>query len=85
MTDKVEILSWSSDLFDRHTELMGTGAAHLFAEIDQPATNEIDRTRSTSPGWSCRSRSPTDQWRVARHRLGQLASSPSNPMSQCSP
>jgi len=43
VTDKVEILSWSSDVFEEACELMGTGAFHLFASIDQPDTNWITR------------------------------------------
>lgn len=50
VTDKVEILSWSTDPFDRDTELIGTGAAHLFAEIDQPDTNFIMRLWDEAPG-----------------------------------
>jgi hypothetical protein len=36
VTDKVEIISWSTPPFEEDTELIGTGAAHIFAEIDQP-------------------------------------------------
>jgi predicted acyl esterase len=50
VTDKVEILSWSTDPFAEATELMGTGAAHLFAEIDQPDTNFILRLWDAAPG-----------------------------------
>ena len=34
VTDTVEILSWSTPPFEEPTELIGAGAAHLFAEID---------------------------------------------------
>jgi predicted acyl esterase len=49
VTDKVEILSWSTDKFEEPTELIGTGAAHLFAEIDQPDTNFILRLWDYAP------------------------------------
>ncbi|NYJ73613.1 CocE/NonD family hydrolase [Allobranchiibius huperziae] len=50
VTDKVEILQWSTDAFEEATELIGTGAAHIFAEIDQPDTNFIMRLWDESPG-----------------------------------
>ena len=43
VTDKVEILSWSTKPFEEPVEMIGTGAAHIFAEIDQPDTNFILR------------------------------------------
>ncbi|WP_026818832.1 CocE/NonD family hydrolase [Arthrobacter castelli] len=43
VTDDVQILSWSTPAFEEDTELMGSGAAHIFAEIDQPDTNFIMR------------------------------------------
>jgi len=49
VTDKVEILSWSTDRFEVATELIGTGAAHIFAEIDQIDTNFILRLWDTAP------------------------------------
>ncbi|MDR7303013.1 CocE/NonD family hydrolase [Haloactinomyces albus] len=49
VTDKVEILSWSTEPFEENTELIGTGAAHLFAEIDQDDTNFILRLWDTAP------------------------------------
>jgi uncharacterized protein len=49
VTDKVEILSWSTAPFEEATELIGTGAAHLFAEIDQPDTNFILRLWDAAP------------------------------------
>ncbi|MBX6387832.1 MAG: CocE/NonD family hydrolase [Frankia sp.] len=50
VTDKVEILSWSSDVFEQPTTLMGTGAFHLFASIDQDDTNWIMRMWDEGPG-----------------------------------
>ncbi|MGH9089715.1 MAG: CocE/NonD family hydrolase, partial [Acidimicrobiales bacterium] len=43
VTDRVEMLSWSTDPVDQPTEMIGTGAAHIFAEIDQDDTNFILR------------------------------------------
>ena len=43
VTDEVEIISWSTAPFEEDAELIGHGAAHLFAEIDQPDTNFIMR------------------------------------------
>lgn len=52
VTDTVQILSWSTAPFDEATELIGTGAAHLFAEIDQPDTNFILRLWDAAPDGS---------------------------------
>ncbi|MBP2369587.1 CocE/NonD family hydrolase [Pseudonocardia parietis] len=52
VTDTVQILSWSTAPFDEATELIGTGAAHLFAEIDQPDTNFIMRLWDAAPDGS---------------------------------
>lgn len=49
ITDKVEILSWRTDPFEESTEMIGTGAAHIFAEIDQDDTNFILRMWDESP------------------------------------
>ncbi|WP_067664799.1 CocE/NonD family hydrolase [Nocardia miyunensis] len=49
VTDKVEILSWSTAPFEEPTELIGAGAAHIFAEIDQDDTNFILRLWDTAP------------------------------------
>ena len=54
VTDRVEILSWSTPAFQEDTELIGTGAAHLFAEIDQPDTNFILRLWDAAPNGSRR-------------------------------
>ncbi|KQV06684.1 CocE/NonD family hydrolase [Leifsonia sp. Root112D2] len=50
VTDKVEILSWSTAPFEQPTELIGTGAAHIFAQIDQDDTNFILRLWDAAPG-----------------------------------
>jgi predicted acyl esterase len=49
VTDKVEILDWSTEPFEEDTELIGTGAAHIFAEIDQEDTNFILRLWDSAP------------------------------------
>lgn len=49
VTDKVEILSWSTAPFSETTELIGTGAAHLFVELDDEDTNFILRLWDTAP------------------------------------
>lgn len=49
VTDKVEILSWSTEPFEESTEMIGTGAAHIFAAIDQDDTNFILRLWDVSP------------------------------------
>jgi hypothetical protein len=50
VTDKVEILSWSTAPFEVPEELIGAGAAHLFAEIDAVDTNFILRLWDAAPG-----------------------------------
>jgi predicted acyl esterase len=50
VTDKVEILSWSTEPFEEPATLIGAGAAHLFAEIDADDTNFILRLWDTAPG-----------------------------------
>ncbi|GII85269.1 X-Pro dipeptidyl-peptidase [Sphaerisporangium siamense] len=49
VTDKVETVAWSTEPFEEPTELIGTGAAHLFAEIDQEDTNFILRLWDVAP------------------------------------
>lgn len=39
VTDTVQVVRWSPAPFGADTELIGTGAAHLWVEIDQPDTN----------------------------------------------
>ncbi len=52
VTDTVQLLSWASEPFQEPTEMIGTGAAHLFAEIDQPDTNFILRLWDAAPNGS---------------------------------
>lgn len=50
VTDKVEILSWSTEPFTEPIDMIGTGAAHILAEIDQADTNFILRMWDYAPG-----------------------------------
>ncbi|MCC2031235.1 CocE/NonD family hydrolase [Microbacterium allomyrinae] len=50
VTDKVEILTWRTDPFEQATEMIGTGAAHLFVAIDQDDSNLILRFWDEAPG-----------------------------------
>lgn len=50
VTDKVEIISWSTEPFETPTEMIGAGAAHIFASIDQEDTNFILRLWDVAPG-----------------------------------
>src|SRR5690606_16182024 len=52
VTDKVEIVSWSTPPFEEPAELIGTGAAHLFVAIDQDDTNLIMRLWDAAPDGS---------------------------------
>ena len=49
VTDRVEIIDWSTAPFEEPVEMIGTGAAHLFVEIDQPDTNLIMRIWDAAP------------------------------------
>ena len=50
VTDTVATLTWSTEPFTEPAEMIGTGAAHLFVEIDQPDTNLILRFWDQAPG-----------------------------------
>lgn len=50
VTDTVQVLRWSTEPFQEPTELIGAGAAHLFASIDQDDTNFILRLWDEAPG-----------------------------------
>lgn len=50
VTDRVEIIDWRTAPFEAPCELIGTGAAHLYVEIDQPDTNLIMRIWDEAPG-----------------------------------
>ena len=46
------MLTWSTEPFAETTEMIGTGAAHLFVEIDTDDTNLILRLWDEAPGGS---------------------------------
>lgn len=48
VTDSVRMISWSTALFDEPRQLIGPGAAHIFAAIDQEDTNFILRLWDTA-------------------------------------
>lgn len=49
LTNDVAMLSWSTEAFRTPTEMIGTGAAHLFAAIDTDDTNFILRLWDVAP------------------------------------
>lgn len=49
LTNDTAKLSWSTSVFREPTEMQGTGAAHIFAAIDQDDTNFILRFFDVSP------------------------------------
>ncbi len=49
VTDQVESVRWSTAAFEKPVEMIGTGAAHLFVEIDQEDTNLILRLWDEAP------------------------------------
>ncbi|MER7796780.1 CocE/NonD family hydrolase [Microbacterium sp. NPDC096154] len=48
-TDAIGMLTWSTPVLEEPMELIGTGAFHLFAEIDQDDTNFIARFWDYAP------------------------------------
>lgn len=52
VTDTAEVLTWSTEPFAETTEMIGTGAAHLFVEIDTDDTNLILRLWDQAPSGS---------------------------------
>jgi predicted acyl esterase len=78
VTDKVEILSWTTGPFEEPTELMGAGAAHLFAEIDQPDTNFILRLWDAAPNGK-RQLITTGYLKASHRELDEERSTEGNP------
>jgi predicted acyl esterase len=78
VTDKVEILSWNTGPFEQPTELMGAGAAHLFAEIDQPDTNFILRLWDAAPNGK-RQLITTGYLKASHRELDEERSTEGNP------
>jgi putative CocE/NonD family hydrolase len=78
VTDKVEILSWSTAPFEQPTELIGPGAAHLFAEIDAADTNFILRLWDAAPDGS-RQLITTGYLKASHRELDDDRSAPGDP------
>lgn len=78
VTDKVEVLAWSTAPFEEPTEMVGAGAAHLFVEIDQPDTNLILRLWDTAPTGT-RQLITTGYLKASHRELDEERSSPGDP------
>ncbi|WP_166827665.1 CocE/NonD family hydrolase [Brevibacterium limosum] len=78
VTDEVQILTWSTPLFDTDTQMMGTGAAHIFAEIDQEDTNFILRMWDVAPG-GARQLITTGYLKATHRELDEEKTSPGDP------
>ena len=83
VTDKVEIISWSTPAFEEDTEMIGTGAAHIFAEIDQPDTNFILRLWDYAPNG--KRQLITSGYLKASHRELDDRSTEGNPLPPAHP
>lgn len=79
VTDRVEILSWSTAAFEEPTTLMGTGAFHLFAAIDQDDTNWIMRMWDEAPQGR-RQLLTTAHLKASMRELDEAASRPGSPV-----
>jgi predicted acyl esterase len=77
LTDKVEMLTWSTEHFQTPTSIHGVGAAHLYAAIDQDDTNFILRLWDESP--SGKRQLVTTGFLKASHRELDERSSEGNP------
>lgn len=77
VTDRVEIIDWATAPVEEPVELLGTGAAHLFVEIDQPDTNLILRLWDEAPGG--KRQLLTTGYLKASHRELSPESAPGNP------
>jgi len=79
VTDKVEILSWSTEPFAEPAEMIGTGAFHLFAAIDQDDTNFILRLWDAAPGGT-RQLLTTAYLKASQRELDPARSEPGSPV-----
>ncbi|MEQ6896321.1 CocE/NonD family hydrolase [Microbacterium sp. KR10-403] len=79
VTDKVEILSWSTEPFTEPAEMIGTGAFHLFAAIDQDDTNFILRLWDAAPGGT-RQLLTTAYLKASQRELDPVRSEPGSPV-----
>lgn len=78
VTDTVHNIRWETPAFAEDTEMMGTGAAHIFAEIDQPDTNFIMRLWDTAPNGS-RQLITTGFLKASQKELDEERSTEGNP------
>jgi hypothetical protein len=78
VTDKVEILSWSTGPFTEPAEMIGAGAAHLFAEIDAEDTNFILRLWDAAPDGK-RQLITTGYLKASHRELDESRSAEGNP------
>ena len=78
VTDQVETISWTTAPFEEPTEMIGTGAAHLFAEIDQPDTNFILRLWDEAPAGK-RQLITTGLLKASHRELDEQRSTEGNP------
>jgi predicted acyl esterase len=78
VTDKVQMLNWSTERFEEPTELIGTGAAHLFAEIDQDDTNFVLRLWDEAPG-GARQLITTGYLKASHRELDEKRTTEGNP------
>jgi len=79
VTDKVEILSWSTEAFEEPVTLMGTGAFHLFAAIDQDDTNWIMRMWDLAPSGK-KQLLTTAYLKASMRELDEAESAPGSPV-----
>ena len=79
VTDRVEILSWSTAPFEEPVTLMGTGAFHLFAAIDQDDTNWIMRLWDVAASGT-RQLLTTAYLKASMRELDEAASTPGGPV-----
>ncbi len=79
VTDRVETVSWSTDIFETPTTLIGTGAFHLFASIDQDDTNWIMRMWDEAPGGR-RQLLTTAYLKASMRELDEAESTPGSPV-----
>jgi len=79
VTDRVEILSWSTAAFEEPVTLMGTGEFRLFAAIDQDDTNWIMRMWDAAPSGK-RQLLTTAYLKASMRDLDEAASEPGSPV-----
>lgn len=79
LTNDTAVISWSTAKFTEPTELMGTGAAHIFAAIDQDDTNFILRLWDVAPNGR-RQLVTTGYLKASQNELDEERSTEGNPI-----